>query len=174
MATRQGNRAGRSIVSQKHFAALSGEFGMRMLRTKFPNEADEILKELGTFTRGPRKGSPRGYIHWEKIVEGGFDYERRMVVGRGTREWDVLRDDYADSESVLRIVCLRRAKESDRLYDLGISMLTPEQIAMTNIRNTYRHAQHCLREHDRHGFRMCRVGITKLAARLRQIRAEAA
>ena len=91
MGTEQGNAYGRSCVIQHRSAALSSDFGMKMLRAKFP-DADAILAELGTYSRGPRKGLPRGYVHWTKISEGGFDYEARIVRRPGTEDWRVMPD----------------------------------------------------------------------------------
>ncbi|QYW02187.1 hypothetical protein CPT_Sonora_086 [Stenotrophomonas phage Sonora] len=90
MATSQGNRAGRSCVVELKYAALSSEFGMKMLREKFAEDADAILAVLGTYTRGPRKGLPRGYVHWEKVVEGGWSYREARVRVPGTAMWRVL------------------------------------------------------------------------------------
>jgi hypothetical protein len=73
-------------------AALSGEFGMRMFEAKFPAAQRPLyLAKLGVYSRGLRKGMPRGYIHWIKVVEGGWDYsdKRRGVLRRGTYEWVV-------------------------------------------------------------------------------------
>lgn len=97
--TVQGNRLGRGAVIERKCAALSGEFGMAMLRRHFADDADAILAALGAYSRGPRKGLPRGYVHWEKVVEGGFDYrdgERCVVNQRGARRWRVL--DGADAD----------------------------------------------------------------------------
>lgn len=90
MTTSQGNTAGRSCVMYFRSAALSGEFGMKMLREKFPEDADAILAKLGVYSRGPRKGMPKGYIHWTKIVEGGFDYNARIVRKPGCIDWRVI------------------------------------------------------------------------------------
>jgi hypothetical protein len=97
--TEQGNRMGRGAVIESKCAAVSGEFGMAMLRKHFAEDADAILAALGAYSRGPRKGLPRGYVHWEKVVEGGFDYrdgERCVISQRGARRWRVL--DGADAE----------------------------------------------------------------------------
>lgn len=97
--TAQGNRAGRGAVCEHKAAALSSEFGLKMLNAKFPEGAKLYLAKLGTFSRGPRKGLPRGYIHWVKVVEGGWDYSRnaRGVMRPGCIEW-IVREG-ADPES---------------------------------------------------------------------------
>lgn len=100
MTTRQGNRLGRSFVVEAKAAALSGDFGVKMLRLKFPEQADKVLEELGTYSRGPRKGLPRGYIHWDKVSEGGWNYGHSSfpigVVRPGSYNWCVSRDGISD------------------------------------------------------------------------------
>ena len=81
-------------------AALSGDFGQKMLRLKFPETADKILAELGVYSRGPRKGQPRGYIHWDKVVVGGWNYSdlrlERGIQKPGCYNWGVSRDGAGD------------------------------------------------------------------------------
>ncbi len=88
--TRQGNKAGRSAVSEDRSAALTGEFGMKILREKFPDIADEILIRLGVYSRGPRKGLQKGYVHWRKVTEGGWNYRLGFVEFPGSSQWRVL------------------------------------------------------------------------------------
>jgi hypothetical protein len=111
--TRQGNKLGRSCVIRDMSAPLSGEFGMRMLRTKFPEHADAVLHHLGTITRGPRKGQPRGVLHWEKVLEGGFHYGEGRVVYPGTRGWCVTRDGYLDQKRTTALDMNQILKEHD-------------------------------------------------------------
>jgi len=106
MKTAQGNRMGRSVVIEGKAAALSTDFGMKMLRAKFPDEADAILAHLGVYSRGPRKGLPRGYIHWDKIVEGGFHYGEGRVLYPGTRGWRVMPDTNPEGTSVGNTIAL--------------------------------------------------------------------
>ena len=100
MATIQGNRAGRACVVQEKVAALSSEFGMELFKRKFPTTAAQLLEELGTYTRGPRKGLPKGYVHWTKVVEGGWDYEAKRVRYPGSGDY-VLRIDRESNSSIL-------------------------------------------------------------------------
>jgi hypothetical protein len=53
-------------------AALSSPFGLELFRRKFGAQADEILAKFGTYSRGPRKGLPRGYLYWQKVTAGGW------------------------------------------------------------------------------------------------------
>lgn len=54
-------------------AALSGEFGQSFLKRRFGDDlAAYILETLPKFSRGPRKGLIKGYIHWTKCNEGGW------------------------------------------------------------------------------------------------------
>lgn len=101
--TAQGNKLGRAAVREYKFAALSTDFGLKMLHQKFGEQAATFLAILGTYTRGPRKGKPRGYIHWTKVLEGGWDYsrERRGVLYRGTMDWLVSYN--GDSSNVVHI-----------------------------------------------------------------------
>lgn len=54
-------------------ATLASDFGFKLFMKKVgSNEAaDQILSELGTYSRGKNKGKPRGYIHWVKVTKGG-------------------------------------------------------------------------------------------------------
>lgn len=63
---------GRGAKWETKQAALSGDFGMQLFRRKFGEHADKLLTEFGTYSRGPRKGLPRGYIYWQKVTEGGW------------------------------------------------------------------------------------------------------
>ncbi|CAH7382237.1 hypothetical protein VCHA53O466_40437 [Vibrio chagasii] len=70
---------GRGCVLKQYTAALNTDFGMNLFRKKAGDKADQILAELGTYQRGKRKGTQKGFLVWLKVVEGGFDY----VGGRG-------------------------------------------------------------------------------------------
>lgn len=100
--THQGNRAGRGAVVEYKCAALSTDFGLKMLEAKFPNEAKLYLAVLGVYSRGPRKGLPRGYIHWVKVVEGGWDYSRKQrgVMRPGCIEWRVIPSQNPEDTSI--------------------------------------------------------------------------
>lgn len=54
-------------------SALTEEFTRDLMRRKFgASLADAIMAELGTYTRGPRKGLQRGYLNWKKCEHGGW------------------------------------------------------------------------------------------------------
>lgn len=119
MTTTQGNRAGRACRFEAKSAALSSDFGMKMLHAKFAEDADAILTALGTYTRGPRKGLPRGYVHWEKITEGGWDYRRDAKCVRlpGTHKWRVLDSEFEmglDVSSAAREARERPIREAEQ------------------------------------------------------------
>lgn len=100
--TKQGNALGRGCVIKCSSAALSSEFGMKMLLNRFPNDAEKVLAKVGVYSRGPRKGLPRGYVVWEKVEEGGWDYNGGGVIRPGTRNWNVcLSPDPSDRTSVI-------------------------------------------------------------------------
>lgn len=169
MATRQGNRAGRSAVIEFKSAALSGGFGMGMLRTKFPEQADEILARLGTYSRGPRKGLPRGYVTWEKVVEGGYDYRpsRRAVVLPGTQCWDVCESASPDSPSVIAAIAFDRRRREDAEHELCASLTPPWAKLLEGAARAHRRAITNLREGELYDFRqgMMRARLYLIEAR---------
>lgn len=110
MKTRQGNRAGRAVVAEDKSAALSTEFGLHMLRAKFPELAEEILARLGVFSKGPRKGLPRGYIHWRKVIEGGWNYSKASVERPGCANWVVRENAMPDSADIGRAVFVAKER----------------------------------------------------------------
>lgn len=51
---------------------LSNEWAATTAREKF---GAEIVARFPTFSKGPRKGLPKGYLCWVKCTEGGWTYE---------------------------------------------------------------------------------------------------
>lgn len=149
--TRQGNRAGRSAVIEIRMAALSTEFGMKMLHSKFPEQVNDIINRLGTYSRGPRKGMVRGYIHWEKVIEGGFDYrmDRRQVVRPGTQCWDV--KDAKDVSVVGELNAEKMKKEQDE-YRLVHSMTPVFARCIERATRCRMRAMEALRDNDNYLF----------------------
>lgn len=168
--TRQGNRAGRSAVIEYRCAPLSSEFGMRMLREKFPDLADEILARLGTVSRGPRLGQQRGTIMWEKVVEGGFDYrsEERRVVHPGTQKWDVGLSGGNSIVAAIHADRLRAENTGRRVWEA----IAPKCVLLVE-RATRQHraAIDAIRDDDSEGFR---YWIAKALASIREARATGA
>lgn len=83
----------RGCIKQFRFAALSEDFGMELFKKKAGAFADSILAELGTYSRGKRKGKQKGFIHWVKVVEGGFDYgDTNTVLRRGSFDYRVAKE----------------------------------------------------------------------------------
>lgn len=83
----------RGCIKQFRFAALSEDFGMELFKKKAGVFADSILAELGTYSRGKRKGRQKGFIHWVKVVEGGFDYgDTHTVLRRGSFDYRVAKE----------------------------------------------------------------------------------
>jgi len=102
--TRQGNKLGRGAVVEYKSAPLSGEFGLKMLHAKFPEQAPLYLAKLGVYSRGPRKGQPRGYIHWRKVIEGGWDYHNRSGVLRpGCDGWAIMDGQCAELSKFVEV-----------------------------------------------------------------------
>ncbi|MCY9865008.1 hypothetical protein OTK49_21050 [Vibrio coralliirubri] len=97
--------AGRGCVKQKLSASLAEDFGLELFKKKAGSHAERILAELGTYSRGKRKGKQKGFIHWVKVVEGGFDYYgSRTVVYRGSSDYRVAKEfgyTHEDCEFVL-------------------------------------------------------------------------
>ncbi|QHZ59786.1 hypothetical protein HWD03_gp107 [Alteromonas phage vB_AmeM_PT11-V22] len=76
-------------------AKLSSDFGLNLLKRKFPDNFEEILKEVGVYTKGKNQGKYRGAIFWVKCVKGGWDYEYKTgVVRRGSFAYKVVKDAY--------------------------------------------------------------------------------
>lgn len=144
---------GRGARIELRSAALSGEFGMKMLREKFVADADAILARLGVYSRGPRKGLPRGYIHWEKVVEGGFDYrvERRTVVRRGTQEWRVLENANPDSDDVSLVVAHDRIAAEDAAERARRAAMPPNEQCIERAMKMRKKAHQIMRDDGEFG-----------------------
>jgi len=54
---------------EEKFAYLSNDFGESMARRYF---GDEFVNDLPRYVRGNRKGQIKGFIKWDKVVEGGW------------------------------------------------------------------------------------------------------
>lgn len=85
--------AGRSCKIEYRSASLSESFGLELFKRKAGKHADRILAELGTYSKGKRQGKPRGFIHWIKVVEGGYDYYTgRGVLRKGSMDYRVTKE----------------------------------------------------------------------------------
>jgi len=166
--TSQGNRAGRSCRIEEKSAALSSDFGIKMLRAKFPELADEILARLGTYTRGPRKDLPRGYVTWTKVVEGGWHYGTGRVMYPGTQDWDVRKSaDLRDASIPGAIIHERETAEREAKAAEWDAMSETEK-ELHRARLARRAAFRCLREDDdREAFHRCMARARKLVRDVR-------
>lgn len=55
------------------FSALHTDFAREFVARRFgAAETSLIYSLLPTYSRGPRKGLPKGYVHWDKVCEGGW------------------------------------------------------------------------------------------------------
>ncbi|WP_415913341.1 hypothetical protein [Neptuniibacter sp. QD37_11] len=92
---------GRPCKLQKLTAALSTEFGIELFRKKAGKHADRILAEMGVYSHGKQKGQQKGFLHWIKVVEGGFDYsdQRRGVLRGGSIEYRVAKEYGTEHEN---------------------------------------------------------------------------
>jgi hypothetical protein len=88
------SQMGRGCKLVGYSAALHTEFGMQLFMRKANEDQIKILEELGTYTKGKNQGQQRGFIHWLKVVEGGFDYSiyNRGVLRGGSIEYRVTKE----------------------------------------------------------------------------------
>lgn len=55
------------------YAPLSSDFARDFVERRFGKAAAEVIYETAPkFTRGPRKGLPKGYVLWTKCESGGW------------------------------------------------------------------------------------------------------
>lgn len=71
-------------------APLHTDFAKEFVHRRYGDAiAGLIYSLLPTFSRGPRKGLVKGYVHWDKVTEGGWRSgapgERSGVVRPGTQ-----------------------------------------------------------------------------------------
>ncbi len=84
-------------VVEHRCVAMSTDFSQTLVAEKF---GPEVLARLPLYSRGPRKGLPKGYLCWRKCTVGGWSRMRQCVVYPGTSEWCVrLAVDYMDPEN---------------------------------------------------------------------------
>jgi len=80
----KNSQLGRACELIERRAKLSSDFGLNLLKKKVSAERlEEILNEVGVLKSGPNAGKPRGYIVWNKILEGGFDYQKGRILRGG-------------------------------------------------------------------------------------------
>lgn len=60
---------------ERKVVSLSSEWAATTAREKF---GAEIVGRFPTFSKGPRKGLPKGYLCWVKCTEGGWTYAEEM------------------------------------------------------------------------------------------------
>lgn len=62
---------------ERKSAPLNSDFGREFLTRRFgERDAALIYSLLPAYSRGPRKGLLKGFIHWDKVVEGGWCHDR--------------------------------------------------------------------------------------------------
>lgn len=91
-------RRGQYAVVERKVAPLYSEFARSFLERHFsPAVIVALYERVGTYSRGPRKGLAKGYVHWLKCSVGGWhrDDGRGGVLIPGTHQVRVhLTNDY--------------------------------------------------------------------------------
>lgn len=64
--------------------SVESDFGEKIAREKF---GDAHYAALPEYTRGPRKGAKKGFVHWDKCTVGGWSRDRNCVVYPGSHNW---------------------------------------------------------------------------------------
>ncbi len=69
-------------------APLCGEWGYKVAVEKF---GQALVDALPVYTRGPRKGKPKGALCWTKVGVGGWSREGGLghVERPGVRDWRI-------------------------------------------------------------------------------------
>jgi hypothetical protein len=62
-------------------APLNSEFGWEYATHLFGEEA---LAKIPTYTRGPKKGQPKGYLNWKRCSKGGWDRDHGVCLPNTT------------------------------------------------------------------------------------------
>src|SRR5262245_19761462 len=66
-------RRGQYALTEHKTAPLYSEFARPFLERHFaPAVVAALYDKIGTYSRGPRKGMTRGYVHWTKCMTGGW------------------------------------------------------------------------------------------------------
>lgn len=79
---------------ERKIAALTTDFGLKVATEKF---GAELIARMPVYTRGPKKGKPKGALTWIKCSEGGW---MRMnggqggVIRPGTYDWALTLSPY--------------------------------------------------------------------------------
>jgi len=68
---------------ERKSAPLSSEFSREFVERRFGGKesADLIYSLLPVYSRGPRKGTVKGFIHWQKVTVGGWHHDRVLIPG---------------------------------------------------------------------------------------------
>jgi len=86
-------KPGQSVIREFKRAVLSEDFGRELLAKKFTDDgAAMVFAMFGNVSRGPRKGKPRGFIHWTKVTRGGWNYAEQRVERPGSYGYHVSLD----------------------------------------------------------------------------------
>ena len=69
-----------AVITSKS-AWLSQEFGQSYTQRVFDITENELEQAVGRYTRGQRKGSLRGCLHWWLVEKGGWSYYDNNTYG---------------------------------------------------------------------------------------------
>jgi hypothetical protein len=78
-------------------AALSTPFGYDWATKLF---GEEVVSQLPTYSKGPRKGKVKGYVHWLKVIVGGWSREYGVCIPGLQRAWLTLNQFETRSNAV--------------------------------------------------------------------------
>lgn len=86
---------------EKKVAWLSSDWGLQVATEKF---GADLIAQMPVYTRGPRKGKPKGALTWVKCTEGGWMRMKGApsraggVIRPGSYDWALTLSPYNDHD----------------------------------------------------------------------------
>lgn len=124
MTQRYGNSGSYAVLINRR-ASLASDFGDSYGRRLF---GDHVIDQLPTFTRGPRKGLHKGYLHWTKSTRGGWSREFKMIVGPNRLIRAAIREGEAETSTPYYLELLAGTGRIEAA-NLSAGLLGPEMQA---------------------------------------------
>lgn len=110
-------------------ASLATPFGLDWATKLF---GKEVVSQLPTYAKGPRKGKVKGYVHWLKATVGGWSREHGVCLPGLNRAWLTL-SQFETRRDAVRLTLAGKVQTIDLdrayLFEEGRARLAAERAA---------------------------------------------
>jgi hypothetical protein len=94
-------------------AALAEGFGLTLATRKLDCTEEDLAELVGRYSRGPKKGALKGFLHWDKVEKGGWDCGAGVVRPGDRLRYQVQKGYYFETNGALPVqtVTSRRLRQ---------------------------------------------------------------